>query len=82
MSEEVSKNISETLFEKNKQAKETSHLIRYMPSSMEILERRRAETPSSWYRNLLRLQWAWQGIDLSSWKRHLPKLRLLITQER
>ncbi|MBY6198903.1 esterase FrsA [Vibrio hangzhouensis] len=63
MSEEISKNISETLFEKNKQAKETSRLIRYMPSSEKILEQRRAENPSSWYRNLSRLQWVWQGID-------------------
>ncbi|GAL22449.1 fermentation/respiration switch protein [Vibrio maritimus] len=74
MSEEVSKNISETLFEKNKQAKETSHLIRYMPSSMEILERRRAENPSSWYRNLLRLQWAWQGIDPIELEETLAKI--------
>ncbi|MGR5176094.1 esterase FrsA [Vibrio parahaemolyticus] len=63
MSEEISKNISETLFEKNKQAKETSRLIRYMPSSEKILEQRREEKPSSWYRNLSRLQWVWQGID-------------------
>ncbi|MGF1773928.1 esterase FrsA [Vibrio wakamikoensis] len=63
MSEEVSKNISETLFEKNKQAKETSHLIRYMPSSIRVLEERRSQQPTSWYRNLLRLQWVWQGMD-------------------
>ncbi|GAL33091.1 fermentation/respiration switch protein [Vibrio maritimus] len=63
MSEEVSKNISETLFEKNKQAKETSHLIRYMPSSIRVLEERQSKQPTSWYRNLLRLQWVWQGMD-------------------
>ncbi|CAH0526704.1 esterase FrsA [Vibrio hippocampi] len=63
MSQETSKNISETLFEKHKQAKETSHLIRYMPSSETILQQRRAENPTSWYRNVLRFQWAWQGID-------------------
>ncbi|MFC5078345.1 Esterase FrsA [Vibrio thalassae] len=63
MSEETSKNISETLFEKNKQAKETSRLIRYMPSSEKLLEERRAQNPTSWYRNLLRLQWVWQGVD-------------------
>ena len=63
MSEKVSKNISETLFEKNKQAKETSRLIRYMPSSETLLEQKREQNPTSWYRNLLRLQWVWQGLD-------------------
>ncbi|ENN9908848.1 alpha/beta hydrolase, partial [Vibrio fluvialis] len=37
MSEEISKNLSETLFQKHKQAKETSSLTQYMPSSQDFL---------------------------------------------
>ncbi|MFA0084496.1 hypothetical protein BCU70_13860 [Vibrio sp. 10N.286.49.C2] len=74
MSEEVSKNISETLFEKNKQAKETSRLMRYMPSSEKTLEEKREEIPTSWYRNLQRLQWIWQGVDPIEQERVLARI--------
>jgi len=40
MSEDVSKNLSETLFVKHKQAKETSALTQYMPTSKKILDDR------------------------------------------
>ncbi|WP_159655198.1 esterase FrsA [Vibrio atypicus] len=63
MSEEVSKNLSETLFVKHKQAKETSALTRYMPSSETFLEEKRETDGYKWYRNLRRMQWSWQGID-------------------
>ena len=63
MSEERSKNLSETLFKKHKQAKETSILTPYMPSSAEFLEQKKQSEGFAWYRNLRRLQWAWQGID-------------------
>ncbi|MGD8112302.1 esterase FrsA [Vibrio sp. TRT 21S02] len=63
MSEEVSKNLSETLFVKHKQAKETSALTRYMPTSLETLEQKRQSEGYRWYRNLRRLQWVWQGIE-------------------
>ncbi|UUM31163.1 esterase FrsA [Vibrio japonicus] len=63
MSEEVSKNISETLFVKHKQARETSALIQYMPSSQTFLEEKREKEGYRWYRNLRRMQWAWQGLN-------------------
>ncbi|ELV8764152.1 alpha/beta hydrolase, partial [Vibrio fluvialis] len=63
MSEEISKNLSETLFQKHKQAKETSSLTQYMPSSQDFLEQKKEQDGYAWYRNLRRLQWAWQGID-------------------
>ncbi len=63
MSEEVSKNLSETLFVKHKQARETSALIPYMPSSLDFLEQKREQDGYKWYRNLRRMQWAWQGLD-------------------
>ncbi|SDH68516.1 esterase FrsA [Vibrio xiamenensis] len=63
MSDPISKNLSETLFVKHKQAKETSALTQYMPSSMAALEKKQAEEGRHWYRNVRRLQWAWQGID-------------------
>lgn len=63
MSEEVSKNLSETLFVKHKQARETSALIQYMPSSQSLLEEKREQEGYRWYRNLRRMQWAWQGLD-------------------
>lgn len=63
MSEEVSKNLSERLFVKHKQARETSALIKYMPSSEAFLEQKREQDNFKWYRNLRRMQWAWQGID-------------------
>ncbi|PFG46153.1 esterase FrsA [Vibrio sp. ES.051] len=63
MSEDVSKNISETLFVKHKQAKETSALTQYMPSSQKILDERESQGGSAWYRHLRRLQWAWQGLS-------------------
>ncbi|NAW58474.1 MULTISPECIES: esterase FrsA [unclassified Vibrio] len=63
MSEPTSKNLSETLFVKHKQAKETSALTQYMPSSQVALEEKQQQELHSWYRNLRRLQWVWQGID-------------------
>ena len=63
MSEEVSKNLSETLFTNHKQAKETSSLTQYMPSSQKILDDKRENEGSKWYRNVNRMQWAWQGLD-------------------
>ncbi|MGY0617281.1 esterase FrsA [Vibrio sp. FJH11] len=63
MPEEISKNLSETLFVNHKQAKETSALTQYMPSSQKILDEREEMGDSAWYRHLLRLQWAWQGVS-------------------
>ncbi|WP_394247876.1 esterase FrsA [Vibrio profundi] len=63
MSEETSKNLSETLFVKHKQAKETSMLTHYMPSSEELLDEKMKQDNHSWYRNLRRFQWIWQGVD-------------------
>lgn len=63
MSEASSKNLSETLFQNHKQAKETSSLTQYMPSSLELLDTRREQSSQAWYRNLRRLQWIWQGVD-------------------
>ncbi len=56
-------NLSETLFKKHKQAKETSALINYMPSSVEFLEEKKEKDHYAWYRNVRRYQWIWQGID-------------------
>ncbi|EJL6568608.1 esterase FrsA, partial [Vibrio navarrensis] len=61
--EETSKNLSETLFVKHKQAKETSALTQYMPTSQSLLDEQKAKTGYAWYRNLRRLQWVWQGVD-------------------
>ncbi len=63
MSEDISKNLSETLFVKHKQAKETSALTQYMPTSQKILDEREELDNSAWYRHLRRLQWAWQGVS-------------------
>ncbi|MCW8332855.1 esterase FrsA [Vibrio sp. SCSIO 43135] len=63
MSEEVSKNLSETLFVKHKQARETSALTQYMPSNQSVLDEKKSNPDTAWYRNLHRLQWAWQGVD-------------------
>ncbi|AXN31371.1 esterase FrsA [Vibrio coralliilyticus] len=63
MSEEVSKNLSETLFTNHKQARETSALTQYMPSSQTMLDEKREQDGFKWYRNLRRMQWAWQGLD-------------------
>ncbi|WP_261815805.1 esterase FrsA [Vibrio gallicus] len=60
MDDQKNKNLSETLFAKHHQAKETSSLVQYMPSSESILELR---PEHKWYRNLRRLQWIWQGVD-------------------
>ncbi len=38
-------------------------LTRYMPSSEELLDKKREEQNSSWYRNSRRLQWVWQGVN-------------------
>ncbi|NLS14125.1 esterase FrsA [Vibrio sp. SM6] len=63
MNDEISKNLSETLFVNHKQAKETSTLTRYMPSSEERLVTQREAQGQAWYRNLRRLLWTWQGVD-------------------
>ncbi|CAM3029264.1 esterase FrsA [Vibrio rarus] len=60
MIDDTNKNLSEKLFAKHHQAKETSSLTPYMPSSLSVLE---DKPQSSWYRNLRRLQWIWQGAD-------------------
>ncbi|MGF1752850.1 esterase FrsA [Vibrio makurazakiensis] len=63
MPEETSNNLSETLFVKHKQAKETSMLTHYMPTSEALLDEKREQDNQSWYRNLRRFQWIWQGVD-------------------
>ncbi|WP_217510734.1 esterase FrsA [Vibrio metschnikovii] len=63
MSESSNINLSETLFQQHKEAKETSSLTQYMPSSSEFFEQKMEQDPFSWYRNLRRLQWAWLGIN-------------------
>ncbi|CAM4102303.1 MULTISPECIES: esterase FrsA [Vibrio] len=60
MNDDNNKNLSEKLFTKHLKAKETSCLTQYMPSSLSLLEDKPAQ---SWYRNLRRLQWIWQGAD-------------------
>lgn len=60
---ESKKNLSEKLFKKHQQAKETSRLTQYMPSSLEFLKEKKEKEHHSWYRNLRRYQWIWQGID-------------------
>lgn len=81
MSEDVSKNLSETLFVKHKQAKETSALTQYMPTSKKILDDREQQEDRAWYRHLRRLQWAWQGLSQLKWKaycRALLRQRILV----
>lgn len=56
-------NLSETLFKKHRQARETSGLTNYMPSSQEFLAQRKLQEGYKWYRNLRRYQWIWQGVD-------------------
>lgn len=63
MEKETSKNLSERIFKKHQQAKETSALTQYMPSSQPILENKIQQDGGAWYRSLRRVQWAWQGID-------------------
>lgn len=60
---ENNQNLSEKLFDNHRQARETSALIHYMPSSLELLEKKIEDSDSPWYRTLRRMQWAWQGID-------------------
>lgn len=60
---ENQKNLSEKLFKKHRQGKETSSLTQYMPSSLEFLAEKKQQEQYSWYRNLRRYQWIWQGID-------------------
>lgn len=62
MSEEKSKNLSETLFKKHQQARETSTLTSYLPSSIEFLDKKRQQEGFAWYRTIPRLQWSWQGV--------------------
>ncbi|MCL9782188.1 esterase FrsA [Vibrio sp. S4M6] len=63
MSEISNTNLSEVLFAKHKQAKETSALTDYLPSSETILEQNKKENGMAWYRTVRRLQWVWQGVD-------------------
>lgn len=58
-----SKNLSESLFNEHKQAKETSGLVQYMPSSLAFLAQKKEQEKYCWYRNIRRYQWIWQGID-------------------
>ncbi|EKO3929425.1 alpha/beta hydrolase, partial [Vibrio metschnikovii] len=51
MSESSNINLSETLFQQHKEAKETSSLTQYMPSSSEFFEQKMEQDPFSWYRN-------------------------------
>lgn len=56
-------NLSEKLFANHKQAKETSKLTRYLPSSESFLEEKKKQERFAWYRHVRRLQWIWLGID-------------------
>ncbi len=58
-----SKNLSEKLFKKHRQAKETSGLVQYMPSSQDFLSTKKEQENSAWYRSIRRYHWIWQGID-------------------
>ncbi|MDA9557929.1 esterase FrsA [Vibrio sp.] len=73
-SEEESVNLSETLFNirQQGQAKETSALIRYMPSNQPMIAEKLQEV--TWYRHLRRLQWAWQGVNPVDQERVLSKI--------
>ncbi|WP_047049924.1 esterase FrsA [Vibrio mexicanus] len=51
------------MFARNKLAKETSALTRYLPSSEAMLEEKNSKDNHHWYRNLRKLQWVWQGVD-------------------
>ncbi|MDG3087312.1 esterase FrsA [Vibrio hannami] len=73
MSDKI-KNLSETLFVKHKQAKETSGLTNYMPSSKEFLDEKQIREGYRWYRNIRRYQWIWQGIDPIEQERVLAKI--------
>lgn len=57
------KNLSEKLFDNHRQAKETSTLTVYMPSSEKVIEEKISHSENAWYRKLRRMLWAWQGID-------------------
>ncbi|PJC86495.1 esterase FrsA [Vibrio sp. HA2012] len=74
MSDSQSKNLSETLFKKHRQAKETSQLTRYLPSSLELLKEKREREGYSWYRNLRRYHWIWLGMDPIEQERVLAKI--------
>ncbi|PWI34504.1 esterase FrsA [Vibrio albus] len=74
MSDTKSKNLSETLFKTHKQAKETSQLTKYLPSSVTLLEEKREREDYSWYRNLRRYHWIWQGMDPIELERVLAKI--------
>ncbi len=54
------KNLSEKLFNKHSQAKETSGLVRYMPGSEAFFVSKKEH---AWYRVIRRYHWIWQGID-------------------
>ncbi len=59
MPQPESENLSVKLFKNHKQALETSGLVPYLPSSLEQLE----QSGRTWYRELRRPQWIWQGVD-------------------
>lgn len=58
-----SKNLSERLFANHRQARETSGLTAYMPSSDKFIADKLAQSTPPWYRTLRRMQWVWEGID-------------------
>ncbi|RQW63926.1 esterase FrsA [Vibrio viridaestus] len=57
------KNLSEKLFANHKQAKETSALTQYLPSSQDVMNEKIKGSSQAWYRTLRRMQWVWQGVD-------------------
>ena len=59
----MNENLSEKLFANHKQAKETSALTKYMPSSQAYVEEKVSQSTTAWYRTLRRMQWVWQGVD-------------------
>ncbi|MUK70929.1 esterase FrsA [Aliivibrio fischeri] len=59
MPQPESENLSVKLFKNHKQALETSGLVPYLPSSLAQLE----HSGRTWYRELRRPQWIWQGVD-------------------
>ncbi|MGX9417096.1 esterase FrsA [Vibrio sp. RC27] len=63
MKSSESANLSEKLFANHRQAKETSSLTQYMPSSAQFIADKIDDPNNSWYRTLSRMQWIWQGID-------------------
>ncbi len=56
-------NLSEVLFKPHHHDQETSSLIDYHAGSKEQLASIQANSQSSWYRALRRMQWIWQGLS-------------------